>query len=312
MKGYITMRTAFALAVLALAGAAIPRTEANPADFTLKEAGGDKSITLSEAKGRYVALHFLLKTECPICLKHTQTYHARGASVPGVEHVFIKPDEESDTLKWAAGLSPEDKANAPVIYRDPDARLADEFGIPNGYEFHGEVVHYPAFVLIGPDGNEVFRHVGKSTADRFSFDKFAAKMEELRTPPSVKQYNLDKSGLALQGYDPVSYYKGKPVKGLSNLATKSGGVVYQFANELNREEFLADPKRHMPAYGGWCATAMVEGKKVEIDPQNYKMTDGRLFLFYKGLIVNALGDWNKNEPQNIAKADDHWKRIAGE
>lgn len=312
MKRIVTARSLRALAILTLTWASVPRVDANPTDFTLKEVGGDKTFTLSNAKGRYVALHFLLKTECPICLKHTQTYHARSTSVPGVEHIFIKPDDESETLKWAAGLSPEDKANAPVIYRDPDAKLADEFGIPGGYEFHGEVVHYPAFILIGPDGKEVFRHIGKSTTDRFGFDKFAAKLDELRTPPAVKHYNLDKTGLALEGYDPVSYFKGKPVKGLGNLATKSGGVIYRFVNELNREEFLADPHKYMPAYGGWCATAMVDGKKVEIDPENYKISDGRLFLFYKGLLVNALGDWNKNEPQHITKADEHWKQIAGE
>jgi peroxiredoxin Q/BCP len=37
-------------------------------------------------------------------------------------------------------------------------------------------------VLIGPDGREVFRHVGKSNADRLSLEKLAEKVAELRKP----------------------------------------------------------------------------------------------------------------------------------
>jgi peroxiredoxin Q/BCP len=44
------------------------------------------------------------------------------------------------------------------------------------------VVHYPATVLIGPDGREIFRHVGKSNADRLSFEKLSEKLAELRKP----------------------------------------------------------------------------------------------------------------------------------
>src|SRR6185295_11344130 len=108
---------------LVFAGALLSVAAAPPADFTLKEAGGTKSFTLSQAKGKYVALHFLLKTECPNSLKLTQTYSANASSLPNVEQVFIKPDTDEEILKWAGDLSPETKAKAPVIYRDPDAKL---------------------------------------------------------------------------------------------------------------------------------------------------------------------------------------------
>ena len=47
-------------------------TAATPEDFTVKAAAGKGSFTLKEAQGKFVAIHFLLKTECPVCLRHTR------------------------------------------------------------------------------------------------------------------------------------------------------------------------------------------------------------------------------------------------
>jgi peroxiredoxin Q/BCP len=148
----------------------------NPADFTVTGANRPDTFRLADARGKFVALHFLLKTECPFCLKHTLDYTTKAASVPGVVHVFLKPDSVADIQKWSHQLG----ADAMTIYRDPDAGLAKAFGVPNGYQFHGQTVHYPALVLLNAEGKEVFRHVGKSNRDRLSFDQFAAKVAELR------------------------------------------------------------------------------------------------------------------------------------
>jgi YHS domain-containing protein len=128
-----------------------------------------------------------------------------------------------------------------------------------------------------------------------------------------KNYNLDSNGLALQGYDPVSYFDaGRAAKGKPEFTAGVNGATYRFATHANRQKFLADPAKYEPAYGGWCATAMAEGKKVEIDPGNFKVTDGRLFLFYKSLLADARKAWNKDEAGLRAKADANWKRISAE
>lgn len=150
---------------------------AAPKDFTLPSATGGAPFKLSEAKGRYVALHFLLKTECPVCLRHTAEYQRKASSMPNVQQVFIKPDTEAEIKAWTANLDKEASGALP-LYRDADATLAKSFGIPGGYQFHGQVVHYPALVLLGRDGREVFRYVGKNNGDRFSFEKLRAKVEE--------------------------------------------------------------------------------------------------------------------------------------
>ncbi len=162
-------------------------------DFTLQEAGGDRSFALLSARGEWVALHFLLKTTCPYCLRHTHDYTTRAAEVPGVRHIFIKPDTDEEIAAWALNLAGRFDNNAavaaeiaglPVIYRDPNATLAKLFEIPDGYPFHGQVVHYPALVLLDPLGQEVFRYVGSSNSDRFAFDDFAAKIAALEAIPT--------------------------------------------------------------------------------------------------------------------------------
>lgn len=158
--------------------AAVQPARANPDDFTVQSATSKTTFKLSDAKGRYVALHFLLKTECPYCLRHTRDYFTKATTLPNVIHVFVKPDTEAEIKSWSAKLPADELAKNP-IYRDPDAKLAKAFSIPDGYKFHGQVVHYPATVLLNPAGKEVFRHVGKNNGDRLSFEKLAEKVGEL-------------------------------------------------------------------------------------------------------------------------------------
>lgn len=152
---------------------------APPADFTVESPLDGSKFRLADAKGRYVAIHFLLKTECPVCLRHTREYAKKAASLPDLVQVFLKPDSAGEIKKWAANLG-EEAAKGVTVYRDADAALAKAFGIPDGYRFHGEVVHFPALVLLDPAGKEVFRHVGRSNADRLSFEQLAAKLAGLK------------------------------------------------------------------------------------------------------------------------------------
>jgi peroxiredoxin Q/BCP len=163
------------LLVIAASSSAIA---AAPADFTLHSATSTATFRPADAKGKFIALHFLLKTECPYCLRHTREYFTKASQVPNVVQVFIKPDAAEEIKGWAAKLPPEEVARNP-IYRDPDAALAKAFAVPDGYQFHGQSVHYPALILLGPDGKEVFRHVGKSNADRYSLANLAATVAKL-------------------------------------------------------------------------------------------------------------------------------------
>ncbi len=295
-----------------LAGQSGQLAAASVADFELPSVSGAPSFKLSEHRGHYVALHFLLKTECPFCLGHVQEVARKASLLPNVIQVFIKPDSEEVIKDWMAKISPGLKDKV-TLYRDADAALAQRFGIRDGYPFHGELVHYPALILIGPKGDEAFRYVGKSNSDRFSFAQLSAKLDELEPNRALAEYNLPKDGLAIAGYDPVAYFtEGQARKGEVALQARFRGVNYRFASQKSLDQFIARPEMYVPTYGGWCATAMAKGEKVEVDPANFKVSGGRLYLFYKGLWGNARKDWDKDEPAQIAKADAAWKQLSGE
>ncbi|MDI9258011.1 YHS domain-containing (seleno)protein [Flavobacterium sedimenticola] len=126
----------------------------------------------------------------------------------------------------------------------------------------------------------------------------------------TKELNLEK-GIALQGYDPVAYFtQKKAVKGKSSIAATFEGVTYYFASNDNKETFKKNPSSYEPQYGGWCAYAMgANGEKVEVDPQTFKIVNGKLFLFYNAYFNNTLKSWNKDEANLNRKADANWKKI---
>ncbi len=177
---YSALKQLALLYTLTVTGLTLSAAEALP-DFTLKSATSDASFKLSAQKGKIVVLHFLLKTECPFCLRHTREYMSMAKDLPNTVQVFIKPDEEAEIRKWAGKLPPESVKASPV-YRDADAALAKTMNIPDGYKFHGQIVHYPALILINTKGEEVFRYIGKDNSDRYPFNQLKAKIEELNKP----------------------------------------------------------------------------------------------------------------------------------
>jgi peroxiredoxin Q/BCP len=170
--------------VLILSLIAVTARAENPTDFTIESPTHGTTLTLSEQKGKVIALHFLLKTECPYCIKHTNDYAKLAAKTPDVLQVFLKPDSPDEIKAWAGKLSQEELKDLPVIYRDPDARLAKEFGIPDGYKFHGQIVHYPALVVLDGSGKELFRYVGKNNTDRMKPEDFIARLKAAKVKPS--------------------------------------------------------------------------------------------------------------------------------
>lgn len=123
-------------------------------------------------------------------------------------------------------------------------------------------------------------------------------------------FNLENQ-TAIQGYDPVSYFvQKKPTPGKKEFAVFHDGVRYLFLSKENKEIFSKNPSAYEPQYGGWCAYAMgSSGDKVEINPETYKILDGKLYLFYNAYFNNTLKSWNKTEKELKAKADANWKKI---
>lgn len=126
----------------------------------------------------------------------------------------------------------------------------------------------------------------------------------------ISNYNLEKK-VAIQGYDPVAYFvQKKAIKGKSTLASTYDGVVYYFSSQANKDTFAKNPSSYEPQYGGWCAFAMGDyGEKVEINPETFKIIDGKLYLFYNAFFNNTLKSWNKDQANLKKKADSNWKKL---
>ncbi len=136
----------------------------------------------------------------------------------------------------------------------------------------------------------------------------SAASKEVRT----KHYNL-KDGLALKGYDPVSYIDhNKAVKGKSIYVHTQEGVKYRFSSRANLTKFKASPSKYEPQYGGWCAYALSDGNgKVDINPKRFKVIKGKLYLYYDAFPWgNTLEKWNEgNDAAQIKKANSAWKKL---
>lgn len=137
--------------------------------------------------------------------------------------------------------------------------------------------------------------------------------------PALDDYDLGKKGLALGGYDPVAYFPahgGKATKGLKTISAVHRGVLYRFASEKNKKAFEAAPASFEPAYGGWCAWAMGDGKgdKTEANPKSFTIEDGQLYVFYDGFWGDTRKSWKKkgSAPKLKGNADKNWKRMSGE
>ena len=111
----------------------------------------------------------------------------------------------------------------------------------------------------------------------------------------------------LSGYDPVAYFSdAKPIRGSGYYEVTYQGVTYVFASEDHKRQFLDNPERYLPAYGGYCAYGVSRGKKFVADPEVWKIVEGILYL---NLDKNVQQKWDKDIPGYIKKADANWPSI---
>jgi len=124
---------------------------------------------------------------------------------------------------------------------------------------------------------------------------------------AVEPVNSNWRGLAIKGYDPVGYFDaGKPVEGSSDFETTWGGATWRFASAANRDKFAKEPAKYAPQYGGYCSWAVSQGYTADIDPEAWKIVDGKLYLNYNAKVQ---AKWQLDVPGNIKKADANWPGL---
>lgn len=114
-------------------------------------------------------------------------------------------------------------------------------------------------------------------------------------------------GHAIRGYDPVAYFReGEAVEGSSDYEAEWNDSTWRFASAENRGAFLADPEAYAPQYGGYCAWAVSQGSTASVDPEQWRIVDGRLYLNYN---ADVQATWLQDVPGFIEKADSNWPTV---
>jgi YHS domain-containing protein len=112
---------------------------------------------------------------------------------------------------------------------------------------------------------------------------------------------------AINGYDTVAYFtQNKPVKGLDTFTTSWKGATWKFSSAANLELFKANPEKYAPQYGGYCAYGVTQGYLVKVDPDQFTVRDGKLYLNYD---ADVQAKWLKDVPGYVSNADQKFPQL---
>lgn len=117
----------------------------------------------------------------------------------------------------------------------------------------------------------------------------------------------DEAGVAIRGTDPVAYFTdGKPMAGDPAISHEWAGAKWLFASEEHKKLFVEDPAKYAPQFGGHCAWGVSKGGLYSIQPDAWKVVDGKLYLNYN---VEAQGEWQKEMDMHIERAHKNYPGI---
>ena len=149
-------------------------------------------------------------------------------------------------------------------------------------------------------GAALFGSVGMASADsRTALPPVVGATEVFATD--------ELSGLALRGFDPVSYHLGPaPRPGQAGIELIWSGVVWRFANEGNRAAFERDPTVYAPRLGGYDPIRAAEGTLIAADPTVFVVRGSRVYVFRsKETQARFLAD-----PSIQGKAEARWLDLS--
>lgn len=124
--------------------------------------------------------------------------------------------------------------------------------------------------------------------------------------------NMPASGVALEGFSPVSYFTvGIAEKGDARFSADHNGVTYYMTSAEQVEMFKKNPSRYEPQCGGWCAFGMSVEDKFPVDPTQFEIVDGKLYLFLNNDSIDAHELWRQGDKRELSrKAQAHWKKVS--
>lgn len=126
--------------------------------------------------------------------------------------------------------------------------------------------------------------------------------------PLKKKINSNIFGVAIKGYDTVAYFtEGRAVKGQSKFSYSWNDAEWYFASAENRDLFKANPEDYAPKYGGyWAASLATTGKVAGVNPEVFKIIDGKLYLSWNQKYIDTFAEEGEDA---IKKADENWAEL---
>ncbi len=104
--------------------------------------------------------------------------------------------------------------------------------------------------------------------------------------------NID--GVAIDGYDPVTYFtENKAIKGSEQHVCDYNGTTWHFSSQENRDLFLNAPEKYTPEYGGYCSHSITENDIVTSNPEAFVVRDDKLYLYANQKVLDQ--DLKKDE-----------------
>jgi YHS domain-containing protein len=114
------------------------------------------------------------------------------------------------------------------------------------------------------------------------------------------------------GYDAVAYFtQNDAVKGDPAIKTEHLGVTYRFASEANKAEFLKNPDKYMPQFGGFCSNGINYAVPWGAGggPDTWRIYHGKLYVFGG---QGSRDQFEMDTELNLQRAHKYWnEEVAG-
>ena len=132
----------------------------------------------------------------------------------------------------------------------------------------------------------------------------AASLEASPSGPVVAD---PKTGLAINGFDPVAYFtEASAQQGRVDTEYRFSGATWRFRNQGNRAAFADNPEVYAPQFGGYDPVAIARGASVPGHPQVWLVTGQRLYLFYS---KEARAEFAAQAQSLLSLAERRWPDV---
>jgi len=177
---------------------------------------------------------------------------------------------------------------------------------PQSHDCHISVIKNAA-VVSDPPPTDAPKEISVITKRTLLTAALATAVVTLHGLPVFAQIAPKKERIALQGYDPLSYFESDdPKKGSQEFAFSTDSATYYFTSAAHRDMFKSDPMHYAPHYDGFCAFTAAGGEKIEADPTIWTIIDEKLYVFRFKRDVKLF---TRKYSQLSQLADKRWETL---